>query len=258
MVKKIMFGIQKGGVGKTTSAVITAEMLARAGYKVLVCDLDSQGNATAMLTQEGIYTFAGRTLMEGIQEKNVGKYMIKLDRDNELYLLPSEDKMATFSRYIYQSNHPNVLKVLQSAMAQIEDQFDFIILDCPPNMGDIVINSIVYADYVIIPAEYGYFGSDGLDRFIEFINVSKEEKSTNAEILGVLMTLKDVRSSHERSIGESIRDVYGDLVFNSEIRKRAKIKEYALDGVRMDTKADSEALNDYLNFVNEVIERVEK
>ena len=256
MAKKIMIASNKGGVSKTTSTVILAEILAEAGYKVLVVDLDSQGNATQMLTGDSIYKYSGQSVIEAIKERNPERYMVQTKEN--LYVLPAEDMLATFSRYIYTSRIQEPLKVIQRTIEPIENQFDYVFLDCPPNLGDIVLNAVIYTDHVIVPVDSGSFGLDALGRFIDFINNAKAEGHTHAEILGVLMTLKDTRSSHERDINDEIRSEYAELVFTSEIRKRAKIKEMALYGVDLKSKEHLMALEDYLNFTEEVIKRVEK
>lgn len=254
MAHKIMVAIQKGGQSKTVSTVIIAEMLAASGYKVLVLDLDSQGNATQMLTQQSIYTYSGNTILEAIKERNPRKYILHPRKNIDL--LPADDMLVSFSRYIYQERISNPVKTLGNAMADIEDDYDFILMDCPPNLGDIVLNAIVYSDYIIIPVNPDAFGMDALDRFVENIKEAREAGHTTAEILGILFTLRDKRNALERTIGDNIRGRYGDLVFNTEIRKRAKIKEYAFTGVTMDRKHDVDMLSDYIELTIEIIERI--
>ena len=254
MVKRLMIASNKGGVSKTTSTVITAEILAEAGYKVLVVDLDTQGNATQMLTGDSIYRFTDRSVMEAIKEQNAEEYMVEI-RDN-LCLLPAEDMLATFSRYIYTAGIKEPVKVIKNTLEPIESHFDFIFMDCPPSLGDIVLNSVVYADYVILPVDGGAFALDALSRFIDFINSAREEGHTQAEILGVLITMKDGRSNHEKDIGSAVRAEHGDLVFNAEIKKRAKIKEMAHSGVNLQLREHLTVLDDYFDFTEEVIKRV--
>ena len=255
MVKRLMVGCQKGGVAKTTSTCIIAEIMAEAGYKVLVVDLDTQGNATQMLTGNSIYKYSGCSVMEAIKENNAAHYMVEV-KDN-LYVLPAEDMLATFSRYIYTSGLREPLKVIQQTLEPIENAFDFVFLDCPPNLGDIVLNAVVYTDHIIVPVDSGAFGLDALNRFIDFIEGAKAEGHTHADILGVVSTLKDNRSNHEKDLNEEIRAQYGDLVFGSEIRKLTKIKEMALSGVDFKSKEHLSALEDYLTLTEEVLQRVE-
>lgn len=254
MAIKIAFAIQKGGVAKTTSSVVVAEILAASDYEVLLVDLDSQGNATQMVSKQSIYDYEGDTIYEAMVENDPASHIHKA-KDN-LYFMAAEDQMALFSRYIYTSEIKHPARVLQRTLSQVEDEFDFIILDCPPNMSDIVTNAIIYADYVVIPIDAGAFGLDALERFTRFVKSAKTEGHTHAEILGILFTLRDTRSRHEKGIVKNIKASYGDKVFKSEIRKRAKLKEAALDGVLLETKADAKVYGDYLNFMEEVMERV--
>ena len=253
---KILNGCQKGGVGKTTTTSIVAEILAASGYKVLVIDLDSQGNATKMLTQRNIYEFSGSTVLEAIKESDPKKY-IEVVKEN-LHLLPAEDMLVTYSRYIYTSKFTQPLHVFKNAMEDIEGEYDFVIMDLPPNMGDIVLSAIVYADYINIPVQCEAFAMDALDRFVSFVREAKEEGHTEAEIIGVLLTMKDSRSVSERLIAETIRRNYGELVYRPEIKRRSRIKDYTLMGVTMDKKQDMTALEEYMIFTEELINRIKK
>jgi len=256
MAIKVMVSIQKGGQAKTMTTSIMAEVLAEAGYDVLVIDLDSQGNTTQMLTQRNIYDYTGSTVLEAIKEHEPLKYIVEIKE--HLHLLPAEDMLATFSRYIYTNNFREPMQVLKNAMEDIEDIYDYILMDCPPNIGDLVLNAVVYADYCIIPAQCEAFGIDALDRFVKFLASAKEEGYTKIEVLGILLTLRESRVVSEKVIADTIRRTYGDLVFETEIKRRARIKDYALMGVTMEKKIDMNALEDYIKFVEEVIERVKE
>lgn len=251
-----MMGIQKGGVGKTQTTVVLAEMLAVSGYKVLVLDLDSQGNTTQMLTQKSIYANSGNTILEAIKENDPKKYL--LHPKENIDLLPSDDMLVSFSRYIYKERVNNPIKTLENAIKPIESDYDIILMDCPPNLGDIVLNAIVYADYIIVPVKPEAFGKDAVERFIDNIEDAKKAGHTTAKVLGILFTLRDSRIKLEKTVGNDIRERYGNLVFDTEIRLRARLEEYALTGVRMDKKADLEALEDYISLAEEVISRIKE
>lgn len=253
MAHKIAFSIQKGGVGKSTTTVIVAELLAAAGYRVLVLDLDSQGNATAMITGNDIYEYSGRTILEAMKEMSPEEYVLHIKEN--LDLIPAEDLLITFSRFIYTKNVDGKTRVLQNTIEQIEDRYDFILMDCPPALGDLTLNAIVYTDYIITPVQLGGFCLTALSRFIDFIDGAREEGHTTAEILGILFTMKD-RSRVEREIAHSIRETYGSKVLSAEVRKRAKLKEFALTGASMSRKDEVDALEDYIAAVEEIIERI--
>lgn len=254
---KIMIGIQKGGVGKSTTTSIMAEILAAAGYKVLVIDLDSQGNTTQMLTQKNIYEFTGKTILEAMKDLDPNPYIYEV-KDN-LSLIPAEDMLSTFSRWVYVNSRTSTpSEVLKQTVDNIDEEYDFLLMDCPPNLGDLVINATQCADYILIPVQLEPFAMDALDRFLDLINGAKEEGYTRAEVIGIVYTMIDSRNSTQKAIGEAIRNKYGNNVFNSKVRLRAKIKDYALLGVQMDKKSDAEALEDYIEVTEEMINRVKE
>ena len=249
MTKRLTFALQKGGVGKTTSTVATAEILAAAGYRVLVVDFDSQGNATKMLTGSSIYQFTGKTIMEAIQEGNAEAYIMPVKEG--LDLIPAEDRLAAFSRYIYTARISNPYAALKRLLEPVEGRYDYVFIDVGPSLGDTVINAIVYADEILIPFDCGDLSMDALVRFMEFVEASREEGHTQAEITGILLTMRDGRSRYEREVGEAMREAYGDLVLRTEIRRRVKIKEMSAQGMDL----EEPAMEDYLSLVEELIAR---
>ncbi len=250
MPKRIVFAIQKGGVGKTSSTVAVSEILAAAGYKVLVVDFDSQGNATKMLTQNSIYSYTGSTIMEAVQAGDANPYILNVKEG--LDLIPAEDRLATFSRYIYTSRINNPYAVLKRILEPIERRYDFVFVDVGPTLGDHMINAIVYADRIIVPVDTGDLAMDAMVRFIEFVDETRTEGHTNAVIDGILLTMRDKRSTrYERDISDGIRAAYGSLVFKTEIHRRVKIKEMSSIGVDI----IEPAMEDYISLVEEIIER---
>ena len=252
MAHKITFALQKGGVGKTTSTAATAEILAAAGYRVLVVDFDSQGNATKILTGNSIYQYSGQTIMEAIQEGNVAPYILEVKEN--LHLLPAEDRLAAFSRYIYTAGINNPYATLKRLLGPIDDQYDYIFIDVGPELGDKAINAIVCADDIIIPVDCGELAMDAMVRFIEFVDATRDEGHTSAKITGIVLTMRDGRNlKYERDISNGIRDAYGDLVFKTEIRQRVKLQEMAAVGVNI----DEPAMEDYFSLTEEIIERTQ-
>lgn len=249
MPRRVIFALQKGGVGKTTSTVVTSAILAAAGYRVLVVDFDSQGNATKMLTGKSIYQYSGKTIMEAIREGNAEPYIVNVL--DGLDLIPAEDRLATFSRYIYTSRINNPYAVLKRLLEPLEGAYDFVFVDVGPSLGDTVINAIVYADEIIIPVDLGDLAMDAMVRFIEFVDTTRAEGHTNAQIAGILLTMRDGRSRYEREISEGLREAYGDLVLHTEIRRRVRIKEISASGVDL----REPAMGDYFSLVEEIIHR---
>lgn len=252
MPKRVTFALQKGGVGKSSSTVSVAAILAATGNRVLVVDFDPQGNTTRMLTGNSIYQYSGSSIMEAIEERDAGPYIVEINES--LHLIPAEDRLATFSRHIYTSRINQPFAVLKRLLEPIENRYDYVFIDIGPTLGDTVVNAIVYADSVIIPVDLGDLATEGMIRFIEFLEQTAEEGHTRATVDGILLTMRDGRVKNEREISEGIRAMYGDLVFRTEINRRARIKEIASKGVDL----KDAAMLDYINFTEELIERLHR
>lgn len=253
MTVRIMFGLQKGGVGKTTSTASVAEILSATGYKVLVVDFDSQGNATKMLTKNSIYKYSGRTIMEAIKERNAAPYIVNVKEG--LDLIPAEDKLALFPQHIYTNEIKTPYAVLKRILTPIEGRYDFVFVDVGPTLGDNMINAIVYVDHIYIPLDTGDFAMDAMVRYIKFVNDAREKRFTKAEIGGIFLTMRDGRATkYERDISEGLREAYGDLIFNTEIHRRVKIKEMSSEGVDV----VAVAMADYLDLTEEILQRIRK
>lgn len=249
MPNRLMFAIQKGGCGKSTSTTAVAEVLSATGYRVLVVDFDPQGNASKILTGNSIYQYSGKTIMEAIEQGNAAPYIVNIKEN--LDILPAEDRLAAFSRFIYKSNIENPFSVLKLLLEPVEAEYDYVFIDIGPSLGDSFVNALVYVNHIIIPVDLGDLAMDAMVRFIEFVEESVGEGHTKADILGIVATMRDGRSKHERENSEGIRSVYGDLVFNTEIRRRTKLKEMASTGINI----NDPAMEDYLALTEEIIER---
>lgn len=245
MAIKIAIGSQKGGIGKTTTTAIFGKILAASGFKVLAIDLDTQGNLTKTITRKNIYSFTDHTIMEAMQENNARKYIVPGDVD----LIPAEDGLAAFPRYIYRNNLSKPAHLLQQTIAPIEADYDFILMDLPPQLSDIVANAIIAADYVIVPVHLDGYNLDAIDRFLHFID-------GNAEIMGILFLMRE-KTKLQNTVAAEIREKYGNAVFSTEIRKRAGIGEISLSGITMAAKSKLRALEDYIKLTQEVLKRVQ-
>ena len=253
MPVRISFATNKGGCGKTASTAFVASTLAEAGYKVLAIDLDSQGNLTRILSQNSIYQYSGRTIMEAIQNGNAKPCTTKVRPG--LDLIPAEDRFATFSRYIQNNKIANPYGIIKRLIAPIESNYDFVFIDVGPSLGDAMINAIVYADHIIIPIDAGEFAMDAMVRFTEFVNKTRAEGHTNAVISGILITMRDGRQTkYEEDIAAGLRSAYGELVFNTEIRRRVRIKEMVAIGIN----TIDNAMEDYISLTEEIVQRTIK
>jgi chromosome partitioning protein len=259
----IGFGIQKGGVGKTTTAGITAQLLGKAGKKVLVVDLDSQGNQTEFLTGvDDIYEFQHKTIFEAMQKQDPTAYILKNIKPN-IDLLPAEDFLSFFSQWLWREYQGDRSMVLRNTLDKVKDQYDFVILDLAPNLGDVTLNAMMAMDYICIIAECSKWCYSSLSRYMEMIEESqqalKEHYDTEGcKVAGILRSIIDTRYVNDSIYFDRIGETYPDLVFKTSIQRRARIREFALTGISENTTADRAALKMYKNFTKELLTRVGK
>lgn len=251
----ISFAIQKGGVGKTTSSSITGYLLSQ-DARVLCCDFDSQGNMTYLLTQQNIYNFTDKTILQAVKEKDPRPYIHKIT-DN-LHILTAEDFLSTLPRYIYREYKGNPNTLLKETIDVVKDEYDYIIIDCPPNLGDHTINAMTASDYCVVMLQTEPFCFDALERFLEFLQGVKDNTNPHIQLAGILSSMLDTRATLDSTILDKARSDYEDIVFNSIIKRRSRIKEFSIEGIKNSTKKDLDALGPYINFVEELKTRVKK
>jgi chromosome partitioning protein len=255
MAITICFCVQKGGVGKTTTSAITAHLLSKES-RVLAVDFDSQGNLTQFLTQRNIYDFEGRTALEACQEKDPRPYIYRIN-DN-LHILPAEDFLSLFARYLYDKYTGHRSLLLKETLDVVKDDYDYIIIDLPPNLGEQTVNGLSAADYAVIMLQSEPFCYDAVDRFTEFLIEAQKNANPDLRMAGILTSMLDTRASLDNGIIDRARDTYGDVVFNTTIKRRTRLKEFSVSGVLESTKADRDALEQYYQFVEELKQRVKK
>ncbi|MBD7970388.1 ParA family protein [Paenibacillus gallinarum] len=251
----ISIGIQKGGVGKTTTSAITSYLLSKE-HKVLAVDFDSQGNLTQFLTQKNIYEFTGMTVLEAVKDMDARPYIHQITEN--LHLLPAEDLLATFSRYLYQSYRGEPSHLLRETLDGVKDEYDFIIIDLPPNLGEQTINALTASDYAVVILQSEPFCYDALDRYLETLSLIQRKTNPNLILAGILTSMLDSRTTLDAAILERARADYEDVVFDSIIKRRNRIKELSIYGIQDSTKADKEALKSYSSFVKELLQRVKE
>lgn len=249
----ISFSIQKGGAGKTTATAISAFLLAEEGKRVLTIDFDSQGNLTEFLTRNDIGEFRDRTILQAMKEQHPAPYIIPIN-DN-LHLIPAEDLLATFSRWLYRDYKGDPKYVLQKTLSKVRRLYDYILIDTPPSLGDQTINALCASDYCVAMLQTEPFCYSAMERFLETLTVIKEGANPDLQLAGILIAMSDGRTGIDKAIAEKAREEYEDIVFEAEIRRRSRIKEYVLDGIQDNTKIDREVLEPYKSFVKELQKR---
>jgi chromosome partitioning protein len=251
----ITFGIQKGGSSKTTTSGIISYLLAKEGYKVLACDMDSQGNLTDLLTQRDLQYFEGRTILEAFKENDPEKYIYKVSEN--LDILPSDDFLATLSKFLYleyiKKNEVNFL--LRNTLEKVKDQYDVIIIDTPPSLSEPMINSLCASDHVVVLCESSKWAFTAIERFLETAIHAKEYYNPSLEITGILRNLIDSRRTDSKAFAELIADQYSDLVFSKVIKRKAQTGRISLNGFE-DNPELKAAIEEYIPFYKELKKRV--
>lgn len=252
MAKTITFGIQKGGSAKTTSSGIVAYLLSQK-YRVLAVDLDSQGNLTELLTLQDIYNFSGRTVLEALKARDARNYIHRIN--DSLHILTAEDLLATFPRYLYTEFRGNRSLVLRETLETVQENYDFIILDTPPALGDQTINALSASDAVVIMFETSKFCYSALSRFLETIMHVQDRVNPELKIAGILRTMIDSRRTDAKALLELVEEEYGDMVFQTIIHRKAATGRLSIQGF-FDNPELSQAVDQYRNFVTELMDRV--
>lgn len=227
-MKVISIFNQKGGVGKSTTASNLAAYLARHGSKVLAIDMDSQANLTASFgidDEELKFTIYDLLKSTDISENIIREVLIETQYDR-LHLLPSDISLSNGE--ITLSNYPNREFLLKNIIDCVEKFYDYAIIDCPPALGVLSVNSLVASDSVIIPVTPQFFSVKGIKDLIDTYIAIKNAYNEKLEILGVLITQFDARKRISKDIKKSLQEVFGNKVFNTIIREDVKI-EYSQD-----------------------------
>lgn len=221
MARIISIVNQKGGVGKTTTAVNLASYLAEHGYRVLLIDLDPQGNASVGVgvdwrqVEKGIYEVL---IDEALQIPHVARMI----REN-LHLAPSTPDLAGAAVELV--GHPEREYVLRKNIEAVDPYYDFILIDNPPSLGLLTINSLVAAREVLIPVQCEYYALEGLGQLLTTITLIKENLNPDLEILGAVMTMFDGRSKLSDSVFNELYQFFPNKIFRSVIPRNIKLAE---------------------------------
>jgi chromosome partitioning protein len=213
---------QKGGVGKTTTAINLSAALAAKGLKTLLVDVDPQGNSSMSFID---VTPEFATVYEALVEPNVTMrdVILPADRVEHLHVAPSRVSLAKIESTLLGELDGHYR--LKDALEPVQDEFDFVIIDTPPTLGLITINALVAASHVLIPIQSSYFALEGTDDLLETIDKIKQRANPQLQILGALITLYDKRTVLSRDIHEQISEVFGDKLFETVITKSVRLEE---------------------------------
>ena len=255
MGRAIVVANQKGGVGKTTTAINLAACLAEAGQKVLAIDMDPQGNMTSGLgvdkdaIENTVYELVlGETEVEGCVQKEVIENLSVIG--SNINLSAAEIELIGQDEKEY---------ILQRAIAPIRDQYDFIIIDCPPSLSMLTINSMCLADTVLVPIQCEYYALEGLTQLIHTINLVQERLNPSLEIEGVVFTMYDARTNLSLQVVENVKSNLEQNIYKTIIPRNVRLAEapsYGMPINMYDTK--SAGAESYRLLADEVIHRGEE
>lgn len=221
MKKIIVVANQKGGVGKTTTSVNLSSALALLGNKVLVIDIDPQGNATSGLGVEK--NNLNSTLCDLFTgEFNLHSILVGTDQTG-LWVAPSNNDLIGVEIELY--NKVGREQILRNEIQKLESHFDYVILDCPPSLGLLTVNALVAAESILVPLQCEYYALEGISALMETITLARTQLNPNLELEGVLLTMFDGRTNLARQVAMEAKNYFGDKVFNTVIPRNIKLSE---------------------------------
>ncbi|MDO4399717.1 MAG: AAA family ATPase [Coriobacteriia bacterium] len=243
---------QKGGVGKTTTAINLSAIIAGRGFKVLLIDLDPQGNTTSGLgvDKRSLDACIYDVLLNEMDPKEI---LVK-DVFNGLDLLPATINLAgaeveLVTEFSRESR-------LREAIEDLVGEYDYIFIDCPPSLGLLTINGLVAADSLIIPIQSEFYALEGVTKLLESMKLVKARLNKNLDIFGVVITMYDSRTTLSKQVAQEVQDYFGDLVFETIIPRSVKLSEAPSYGEPIvKFHPDGKGAKAYESLAEEVINR---
>ena len=249
MGKIISVANQKGGVGKTTTTVNLSTILAKKGKKVLLIDTDPQGNATSGLGVSKDVELSVYDILIGDTEfdETLQETAIK-----NLKVCPSNISLAGAEVQLVSMMSRE--QRLKTKLDKIKDQYDYILIDCPPSLGLVTLNAFTASDSVLIPVQCEYFALEGLGQLLNTVNLVKKHLNKNLEIEGALLTMYDIRTNLSNQVVKEVKKYFEDKVYKTVIPRNVRLSEapsYGMPITEYDTRSKGAKI--YTKFAKEFL-----
>ena len=243
---------QKGGVGKTTTSINLAASLAHLKNKVLLIDTDPQANATSGVgidkasISQSIYNIL-------VDEVDINDVIVKTAYEN-LDIVPSSIALAGAEVELVSAISRE--QRMKNAISEIKEDYDYVVIDCPPSLGLITLNSLTAADGVIIPVQTEYYALEGLSQLMNTFNIVRKHLNSKLDIFGVLLTMTDSRTNISNQVAEQVREHFKDKAFDTVISRTVRLSEAPSFGEPIIEYAkNSNGAKQYLSLAKEVVKR---
>ena len=253
MGRIIAIANQKGGVGKTTTSINLSACLAELGKKVLVIDLDPQGNTTSGFgidkeeMENTVYE-----LMLG--ECSIRESMTQVENIEHLSLIPSNVNLAGAEIELLGINEKEY--ILKNAVDYIRDDYDFIIIDCPPSLNMLTVNAMTTADSILVPIQCEYYALEGISQLIHTIDLVQERLNSNLRIDGVVFTMYDARTNLSSDVVDTVKENLNATVYQTIIPRNVRLAEAPSHGLPINLyDPKSSGAESYRNLAKEIIDR---